>query len=142
MRRYLIQFALVALTLFAIGSVSAQTPNTAINHYRDGAKKVVKGDLDGAIEEYTRAIVISSRFGAAGSENSEANNINVVDPFTANAYTNRGVARFKKGDFEGAKADFDSALRIRPGLAFAYVNRAAALRELGDLRGALADVDK
>jgi tetratricopeptide (TPR) repeat protein len=113
-----------------------------VSHYRDGDKKVGKGDLDGAIEEYSRAIAISSRLNSSDSETDETSNITVIDPFTANAYTNRGVARYRKGDFEGAKADFDAALRIRPGLAYAYLNRAATRRELGDLQGALVDLDK
>jgi len=129
-------------TLLAHGSISAQTPNRAINHYRDGARKVDNGDLDGAIEEYSRAIAISSRLNSSDSDTSETSNITVVNPFTANAYTNRGVARYRKGDFEGAKADFDAALRIRPGLAYAHLNRAATRRELGDIQGALSDLDK
>src|SRR6185436_20753747 len=100
---HLIKSAIVAVALLASGSTAAQTPNSAIDRYRDGARKVGKGDLDGAIEEYSRAIAISSRFGNSDTASAEANNIKVIDPFTANAYTNRGVARYKKGDFKGAK---------------------------------------
>ena len=135
-------FVVLGFTLLAQGSINAQTPSGAVSHYRDGARKVGKGDLDGAIEEYSRAIAISSRLNSSDSETGETSNITVIDPFTANAYTNRGVARYRKGDFEGAKADFDAALRIRPGLAYAYLNRAATRRELGDLQGALVDLDK
>jgi tetratricopeptide (TPR) repeat protein len=98
--------------------------------------------LDGAIEEYSRAIALSSRLSPKAAPDSEAARVTVVDPFTANAYANRGVARYRKGDFAGAKQDFDEALRIRPSLAQAYLNRAAAKHELGDTTGALADVDK
>jgi len=111
MRRCLIHVGLFVLLVLIVVSASAQTPNSAINHYRDGAAKVGKGDLDGAIEEYSRAIAISSRLAPVNSATAEANNVRVVDPFTANAYVNRGVARYRKGDFEGAKSDFDSALR-------------------------------
>src|SRR6478736_5138635 len=121
-------FVVLGSALLAQGSATAQTPNGAVSHYRDGTRKIGKGDLDGAIEEYSRAIAISSRLNSSDSESDETSNITVVDPFTANAYTNRGVARYRKGDFEGAKADFDAALRIRPGLANAYLNRAAVRR--------------
>ena len=73
------------LTLLFLFSASAQTPNSAVGHYRDGASKVGKGDLDGAIEDYSRAIAISSRLGPAVTTDSDAAKIKVIDPFTANA---------------------------------------------------------
>src|SRR6476469_3028605 len=139
--RYLLQVAIFGAVLLAQLSVLAQTPRNAVNHSRDGARKVGNGDLDGAIDEYSRAITISSRLNS-NSESDEASNVTVINPFTAYAYTNRGVARYRKGDYDGAIRDFDAALRIKPGLAFAYLNRAAARRELGDLQGALADLNK
>ena len=107
-----------------------------------------RGDFDGAIEDYTRAITLSSTFTSGkksdlrSSSDNSIEDITVVDAFTANAYTNRGLARFKKGDFAGAVADYTEALRIRPGLAVAYLNRAAALRASGDTEAAIKDLDK
>src|SRR6476619_7802651 len=125
MRRYATPFALVFLLLPITVYSQSRTPEAAVNLFKNALKKTGNGDLDGAIEDYTRAIVLSSRLDATkyGSRSgnsfagaNESSGVTVVDPFTANAYTNRGLARYKKGDIEGAIADLDEAIRIRPGL--------------------------
>ena len=142
MRRYAILFALVSLFIPVTAFAQSQAPEAAINLFKNAVRKSGNGDLDGAIEDYTRAINLSSSLdtrkragnarGNSFSENGDtaSEEITVVDPFTANAYSNRGLARYQKGDYEGAMADFNAALRIRPGLAVAYLNRAAALRAM------------
>jgi tetratricopeptide (TPR) repeat protein len=149
MRRYAILFALVSLLLPATVLSQTRTPEAALNLFDNALKKSNKGDLDGAIEDYTRAIRLSSHFETRKESDSRLGNsfagpatetITVVDPFTANAYTNRGVARFKKGDNSGAIEDFTEAIRIRPGLDTPYLNRAAALRAEGNLEAALKDL--
>ncbi len=124
-----------------------------INLFKNALKKTEKGDLDGAIEDYSRAIVLSSRldtrqpaarlsghsFTASDAVDvvDDSSDIRVIDPFTANAYNNRGLLRYRKGDYSGALADYNEALRIRPGLAAAYLNRAAALVATGEKSNAL-----
>jgi hypothetical protein len=106
MRRYAILFALVSLLLPATVFSQTNTPEAAVTQFKNALKKSGNGDLDGAIEDYTRAIRLSSHFNTSksdplGSSFSDANSIRVIDPFTANAYCNRGLARFKKGDYIG-----------------------------------------
>src|SRR5215203_6898687 len=107
MRRYAILFAVVSLLLPVTAFAQRQTPEAALNLFKNALKKTGNGDLDGAIEDYTRAITLSSRFDTRGnsvsrsfaeSSDSSSDDIRIVDPFTANAYNNRGLARFKKGD--------------------------------------------
>ena len=51
--------------LFCFGAVTkAQTPSRAIDLYKQGALKLDKGELDGAIDDFTRAIELSSRLGS------------------------------------------------------------------------------
>src|SRR6185369_6627681 len=138
MRHRVFSFALLALILCAFISTQAQTPEAAVNYFKDGLKKTDQGDLDGAIEAFSRAIALSSRLDK-GKQSSARNpassftgssvptaaevlndNVTVIDPFTADAYNNRGFARFRKGDFVGALEDFNAALRIRPALVIAY----------------------
>src|SRR6185295_13084879 len=145
MRCYAILFALVSLLLPINALSQTRTPEAAVNHFKNAVKKSGSGDLDGAIEDYTRAITLSSSFAPrkkSGNSFAETDAITIVDPFTANAYTNRGLARYQKGDYAGAIEDLNKALQIRPSLAVAYLNRAAALRATGDLAGALKDLDK
>src|SRR5215216_3419443 len=107
MRRYAILFALVSLLLPITVFSQARTPEAALNHFKNALKKGDTGDFEGAIEDYTRAIRLSSHFDTSKTSDSRLGNsitdystegITVVDPFTANAYNNRGLARFKKND--------------------------------------------
>jgi len=122
----------VSLLLVTHVTGQAQTPRAAVTLFQSGNQKLQQGDLDGAIEALTRAIEISSRLGPSTkgkrplntsgySEAGEAEEalrettgIIVIDPFTAEAYTSRGLARYLKGEMDGAIADWDQAIRIRP----------------------------
>jgi len=55
------------------------------------------------------------------------------------ASRNRGVAYYKKGDFDRAIADADRAIAVKPDLAEAYYDRSAAYRAKGDYDRAVAD---
>jgi tetratricopeptide (TPR) repeat protein len=81
-----------------------------------------KGDLDGAISDYSKAIEINPRYVAA--------------------YNNRGVARKAMGDLDGAIADYNKALEIDPRYAFGYNNRGNARKAKGDIDGAISDYNK
>src|ERR1044072_5374518 len=159
MRHRVFSFASLTLILCVFISTQAQTPEAAVNAFNEGLKKTERGELAGAIEAFTRAIALSSRLDnrkqsarpPASSFNGSsvatpgevvADHVTVIDPFTADAYNNRGFARFKKSDFVGAVEDFNAALRVRPGLVVAYLNRAAALQAKGDSESAIKDLDK
>src|SRR5205807_719888 len=108
-RHALIPLLLVVLTL----TVTAQSRREAKDSFDRGSDRYVKGDFDGAIADFTRAIEISGWRGgsqpqrqnwSAGSEPSEestnADRIMFIDPLIARAYVNRGMARVQKGDLE------------------------------------------
>ena len=108
MRRYAISFALVSLLLPITVFSQTRTPDAAVNHFKSALKKSENGDFDSAIEDYTRAIRLSSHFDTRktsdrlGNSFTDSDSITVIDPFTASAYSNRGLIRFKKGDYIGA----------------------------------------
>ena len=58
---------------------------------------------------------------------------------TAQEHNERGKARYKKGNIEGALADFEYAIKIDPKLAKAYANRGAIKDLKKDIDGAIAD---
>lgn len=57
----------------------------------------------------------------------------------AGAYRGRGYWRHKKGDSEGALADFDQAISIDPRNVEGYSYRGDVLRDIGQLDRALSD---
>src|SRR5689334_493366 len=116
MRHRVFSSFLLALIVCVCISSQAQTPEAALNYFKDGLKKSDQGDYDGAIEAFSRAIAISSRLDKgkhSSSRNSVSSfngssvpsaaevldeNVTVIDPFTADAYNNRGFARYRKAD--------------------------------------------
>lgn len=77
--------------------------------------------LDGAVENYDRAVSLRSDY--------------------AQAYYNRARTYALKQDEERAVADYDKAISSQPTYEDAYVNRAVLKFSRRDIKGALADLD-
>jgi tetratricopeptide (TPR) repeat protein len=139
---------LALLTLVFIGATAlAQTHEEGARHYERGNKLYLKGDWEGAIDEFNRVIVLHSypaKDKRAHLTNNEAaaRAVEVLDPLLAAAYHNRGVAHLAKGDSEQAFADFERALAINPRLAQAYTNRATLWEAKGESEKAMADYNR
>jgi protein O-mannosyl-transferase len=58
------------------------------------------------------------------------------------AYENRGNAKYKLGDKQGALEDYDKAIEINPHSVIAYYNRGSAKQESDDNQGAIDDYSK
>jgi tetratricopeptide (TPR) repeat protein len=56
------------------------------------------------------------------------------------AYENLASAKTRKGDLEGAIADYDQAIRVDPNSFDAFEKRATTRQLKGDLEGALSDL--
>ena len=91
----------------------------AVRFNNIGIEKYLSGDIEGAIEDYNRAIKIDSNY--------------------APAYYNRGIAFLELGDPFNAVKDFTKAIEINPDYALAYYNRGIIYEELGDSNKALMD---
>ncbi len=66
-----------------------------------------------------------------------------INPDNAEAYFNRGVARYNLVDLYGALADYNKAIEIKPDYAEAYSKRwMLRLLILGNSQGAIADFNK
>jgi tetratricopeptide (TPR) repeat protein len=137
------------------GDRQASQPNLKeANGYNErGIAKGVKGDIDGAIADFTRAIELHPKYSTAytnrGLAKKNKGDLNgaiadctraiELDPKDAGAYSNRGIAKQAQGDLNGAIADYTRALELDPKYAKGYANRGIAKEEKGDMEGAIAD---
>src|SRR6266540_2815264 len=64
------------------------------------------------------------------------------NPTEASSYNDRGMAKHKNGDFDGAIADFTHAIELNPKFSEAYYNRGLAKDQKGDLDGAISDYNR
>ncbi|TRU94059.1 MAG: tetratricopeptide repeat protein, partial [Microcystis wesenbergii Mw_QC_S_20081001_S30D] len=75
--------------------------------------------------------------------NNPPSSVTVVQPppvsDLAIAYFSRGLAKYNLGDNQGAIADYNQAIKLKPDNAIAYHNRGWAKYNLGDNQGAIAD---
>jgi Flp pilus assembly protein TadD len=106
------------------GEKGAQLPPSAPSNqeraYIDqGNARADRGDLAGAIADYTQALTLN--------------------PQNAMAYNNRGNAHADRGNLAGAIADYTQALTFDPQYANAYYNRGGVRVTEGDKAGAVAD---
>src|SRR6266849_8207628 len=102
-----------------------QTLKTAEDYNNRGLERQGKGDIEGAIDDYTKAVALKAR------------------PSTiATAYNNRANARMSKNDLEGAISDYSKAIEIQPGEYENFYNRGVARLAKGDNDGAIADFSR
>ena len=83
-------------------------------------------------------VVLMPTVAAFGQQtaNQEANAQNAA------TYNDRGLAKEKKGDLDGALADYNQSIQLNPKYANAYKDRGNAKRKQGDLNGANADFNQ
>ena len=115
--RYIQLVSIACVVLF--GSCHSQPSTSANEHLDRGNALADRGDLDGAIAEYDRAIAIN--------------------PNHPLYYFNRGNARKDKREFDLAIADYDKAVSLDANIPEVYNNRGGARMRNGDLDGALSD---
>jgi tetratricopeptide (TPR) repeat protein len=118
----LFHLSLLWALLVFVSACATPPPTTAAGFKASAATKFNKGDFDGAIADYTKAIALGA-----------------TDPAT---YYNRGRAKEANNDFDGAIADYDKVIELDPNNADAYNDRGFAKEANGDLNGAAADLNK
>ncbi len=106
---------------FIIISCSSNTDEAA-QFFLKGNRQLQKREYKEAIRYYSEAIAKKPDF--------------------ADAYNNRGLAKFRNDDREGALADYGRAIDADPDFSTAYLNRAEARLETGDAAGSLADLER
>ncbi len=97
-------------------------PQSATDYYNRGVERQSKGDADGAIADYTKAIEL--------------------DPKNVSAYNNRGNIREDKGDIRSAAADYTLAVAINQRHPTALYNLGHSYQIRKDYEGAIAAYSK
>ena len=120
---------LLPLLILLTSTAQAQSPRLAREYVKRGIARFSRGDIDGAISNYEKAIEIS--------------------PLLADAFFYRGKARRAKGDLNGAITDYEASIEIEPrfaenngDIANAYYNRGFIRSNSLDLSQALSDFDR
>ena len=113
MQRARLSLLLLALVV-TVSTQAQETKRAAADQLKRGADRYLKGDLEGALAAYDRALT--------------------VEPNAADIYVKRGNVRHAKGDLNGALADFDQALTLDPAVVRNDRNVAEAYSRRGYLR--------
>ena len=103
------------MSIFNLAISTGCHRGSAEDFFKAGDAKRAKGDMEGAIADYCRAIEL--------------------DPRAAAAYCNRGIAKKAKDDSEGAIADYNRAIELDPKDATAYYNRGIAKKGSSGISG-------
>jgi tetratricopeptide (TPR) repeat protein len=110
------------LALDAYDNIIAKNPEFSSAYVNRALAKINKGDISGAIRDYSIAVE--------------------REPNNPVFYINRGLANEKANKFRYALADYNKAIKINPGLVIAYRSRGRVLFELKKYQLALMDLDE
>jgi tetratricopeptide (TPR) repeat protein len=69
------------------------------------------------------------------------NEVLIIRPHYAEAYLNRGLARFELEDYASALRDYDQCIKLDPKQDMAFNNRGIVKQKLEDYAGAIMDYD-
>ena len=127
----------------------------AADFQKRGNYKYQEKDFTGAINDYEKAIKIDNKnflthFKKAlaqediGEIDKAINSYNIsikLNPNYSNAYTNRGILKFQKKNYEGALSDLNKSIGLEEYFK-AFNNRGLVKSKLGDKKGAVDDFKK
>lgn len=136
--------------------VVRKSPGKARPIYNRGLVYESRRELDKAITDYSKAIMLEPNFYAAYNNRGDVykrkgepdkamddfNKAIEINPGGYEAYNNRGSAYQYKGDLDRAIADFSQAVEIKPDYDKAYSNRGNAYQSKGEFDRALSDYNK
>ncbi len=95
----------------------------AYTYYEQGIVKYTEGDLDGALQDFDKAIELGFRY--------------------SSIYYKRGIIKSKQKNLNSAIEDYNKAIELNPqDVAYTYYARGFAKDLQGDLLGAIQDFDK
>ncbi|XWK91314.1 MAG: tetratricopeptide repeat protein [Phormidium sp.] len=132
------------------------TTDDAEGWFEQGNQQYYRGDFQGAIASYDKALAIQpdkheawnnrgialGNLGRFEEEIASYDKALAIQPDKHEAWYNRGIALGNLGRFEEEIASYDKALAIQPDYHQAWYNRGNALGNLGRIEEAIASYDK
>ncbi|MBD2778864.1 tetratricopeptide repeat protein [Iningainema tapete] len=153
--------ACVFLISPALSSPAPSNQITASDFFKLGVEKILEGNYQAAVEDFTQALAIKNNFVAAYSNrclayiqleeyqnasllrrsfaNADCNMAINFAPDKADTYLNRGLAYYRLGDYLAAIADHNQAIALNKSDFRAYYNRGVAFAMLGNHQQAIGD---
>lgn len=144
-----------SITLF--DDVIEKQKDNAFAYNSRGIAKFEMQNYSGAIEDYSKAILLNSRYPGAFYNRAisyysiqnfqkameDYNKAIELNPLSANSYMGRGIIKMDvMKNFEEAIKDYDKAISINPRFAQAYYNRGLAELRSGNIAEACIDFKK
>jgi tetratricopeptide (TPR) repeat protein len=125
-------------------------------HISQGQADEAKGDLDGAIGEFTQALLLDPTYALAFGYRAAAkqakgdldgaiaddDQLVTLEPENANAFCQRGFIKQANKDPDGAVADYTHAIALDPKSIIAFYNRGMIQEQKGQFDAAIADYNQ
>ncbi|MEK6657984.1 MAG: tetratricopeptide repeat protein [Nitrospirota bacterium] len=143
---------IIALLLF-LPSCKTETKES---YYNRGLAHQEKGQLDKAIEDYTKALVLNPDFASAYINRGIVYDMKhqsdkaiedltmaiALEPNNPVPYSNRGGIYNREGQHDKAIEDYTKAIAVDPNYIYAYSNRGNVYRIIGQYERAIEDFNK
>ncbi len=147
------RISLIVAILFLSTNIFTQASIEAAELTAKGIKHYESGDLDRALETFTKAIELSSKpkphrsvrsnsLAQAADDAELRDRITFHDPVTAVAFLHRGHVHFARAKIDLAVADYSESLRLKPAGVEALCARSTALMVGGRAWQAVDDAQR
>lgn len=126
----------------------ALDPLNAEAHHNFAVLYERAGERERAVEEYQKALRYDPRYEPSREALVRLTGSGVARPpetpaeEKARALAEQAADKARRGDYDGARADLDEAVRVAPRYALVYQYRANVAYLRGDEAGAIADLEK
>jgi serine/threonine protein kinase len=131
----------VVFLLIAAAVILMPSPFPGIRH-RAGESPVTPVETEKATEKSEAVLPLQRPNSTKRDSNSADGAQDEVRFQDALAFFERGLAKEKKGDLDGAMADYNQAIKLNPKSALAYNDRGNTKSSQGDLGGAMTDYNQ